>query len=210
MRSTRKIAVILAIVGGAIVAHKNTDESTSSKRILTQQEMRPLRLQASAPERHQLPSRRKPFSRKTLGVYTGTREPELSDPVIREDGDVTYWSYRQLWNGLLIAPYGNLSLTVDARGKVIERASDYLRDLEVAQVSVKSETQARTVAVQVASRLGTSRVLGGHRMVWVSSPGGNGEPARGRQAYEYNAQGVQIIVDAATLEILKTTSQRHL
>lgn len=143
---------------------------------------------------------------RTLSRVAGVPRPSLSGPEKRVDGDRTYLSFRQHWQGLQIEPYGNVSLTLGPGGKVIESASQYLAHLVVDDGPHRPEIEARSVAREVATRLGARRLIGGFPIVWVSAPG---VPAQGKKAYEYSAQGVQIIVDAATLEVLRTRSQRH-
>lgn len=148
----------------------------------------------------------KPALARALARVAGVPRPMLSAPERREDGDRTYLSFRQLWEGVPVEPYGNVSLTLGPGGKVLEGSSQYLAELVVDPNPRRPETEARLVAREVATRLGARRLTGGLPIVWVSSPG---IPAQGKKAYEYSAQGVQIIVDAATLEVLKTRSFRH-
>ena len=133
---------------------------------------------------------------RALAKATGVAKPGLSEPEVRTDGDSTYLTYHQLWRGIQIAPYGKVNLQLDARGEVADMSSEYVARLRVSNAEAHPETDARSIAREAANRLGAARLMGGNPVIWVSSLGANGERVEGRRAYEYNAQGVQVIVDA--------------
>lgn len=133
----------------------------------------------------------------------------LEDPAARNNANSAQVYFQQKIEGRPLAPYGSVTVDLGPNGELLGLDSAYVRDVRTAGTHQLTVEQARVRARSAAAgQVGAgSRVDGGHSLYWLASPGGQSRLAR--PAYEFDAGGVQVIVDAEDGRILSKRDQRQ-
>jgi hypothetical protein len=105
--------------------------------------------------------------------------------------------FNQTHEGIIVVPFGNVKVDLGAKGELIGLYSSYSTDIQIVnQVRMDSEEAQLKVVEAFQDPNNTSlHVDGGGKVIWVHEH-------LGRYAYEFLAQGRQVVVDAQTGKIL--------
>ncbi|OFZ19903.1 MAG: hypothetical protein A2X94_14705 [Bdellovibrionales bacterium GWB1_55_8] len=148
---------------------------------------------------------------KELGI---TSALPLRDPLHQGTPHAAQVHFRQVVDGIPIAPFGGVTVQLGGEGELLRLDSSVLPSLNVANKVSLSAEDARTRAMQAflsgdAEWRAQPGVEGGNRLIWVSKPFSAVGPTEGRHAYEFTIGGDQIIIDAESGRVLLRKSQRR-
>lgn len=129
------------------------------------------------------------------------------DPLTRTGPVSAQVYFHETWRGIALEPLGSVSVDLGPQGELLNLSSNYVSDVRVSGERRVSSSDARKQAeASVAtSALPTS---GGRPIVWVSR-GPLGQPVQGRQAFDFDVGGRQVVVDAENGKILSSRDRRQ-
>ena len=130
-----------------------------------------------------------------IGVHA---ELPLENPIARGNEMATQVFFQETSGGISIAPTGTVTIQLGSEGEVKGLYADYMPDIQIGNDVAVDAAQARK-AVE-----GT-RVEGGSQVIWMMDAG---SPATALHAYQYSADGRQVIVDAQTGKVIFKRDRR--
>ena len=130
-----------------------------------------------------------------IGVHG---ELPLENPIARGNEMATQVFFQENMGGIPLAPTGTVTIQLGSEGEVKGLYADYMPDIQIGNDVEVDAAQARK-AVE-----GT-RVEGGTQIIWMMDAG---SPAKAIHAYQYSADGRQVIVDAQTGKVIFKRDRR--
>ncbi len=123
-------------------------------------------------------------------------------PVISTGTTTAQVFYRQSMDGLMLEPFGSVTIQLGEDGELVGVASDYLESVQISNSRTLSPEEART---QAATRAQASpEDLGaGRPVLWTRTP------TEAKHAYSFSARGRQIIIDAGTGDVILDRDRRR-
>jgi hypothetical protein len=130
----------------------------------------------------------------------------LMDPVVQGGGASVQVTFREMIDGVPVAPLGSVTVNLGRHGELLGLYSEYVPGVRVTNGVIIDREQAKNIAVAAITdkSSGLGAEVGTH-IIWVSVYTGKSE---GRHAYEFSIQGRQVIIDAATGAILQRRDKR--
>ena len=158
-------------------------------------------------------SRARSFLGEAAGLLSAAPGTSFGDETVRADphqGDVFF---RQMAQGIPLAPQGSLSLTFGSGGELKALAADLVPGpLEVtggfqlsSEVASRAATEVLTQELQGAI-IQAHEIKGGARRIWVQSR--EDGTFEGRPAYEFVIRGRKVVIDAQSGVVLLKRDKR--
>jgi hypothetical protein len=106
---------------------------------------------------------------------------------------------------LIVLPVGEVKIDLGPEGELVGFYSNYAADVTVVNQARLDSDEARKRALDAVKLTGANPVLGsvdgGAQIVWVTG-------REGRIAYQFGANGRQVVIDAETGEVLQNRNRR--
>jgi hypothetical protein len=152
-------------------------------------------------------------AREILAAAAGLLELEadsgLGEPRVRTGPVSAQAWFPQRVDGLEVEPAGGVTVDLGSQGELLNLSSDYVPGVQVTNQRSLVPDQARARAeAAVPGESGSLPTVGGKPVIWVTRSGPGGAPV-GRQAYDFNVAGRQVVVDAGDGEILFKRDRRQ-
>ncbi len=124
----------------------------------------------------------------------------LSEPVIAADGVSAQVAFRQSKDGVVVSPVGSIQMHLGSQGELLSCNSEDVSPLQVGNERKLDGAAARAYAEATATANTSLRTQAALpvRVMEINM----GSPSTAQHAYQFNVQGHQTIIDAATGKIL--------
>jgi hypothetical protein len=114
--------------------------------------------------------------------------------------------FAQTYEGVSVGPSGNVKIDLGPKGELIGLDSDYAAEITIANAIILDSEQAKQKVPLAFQKQENSDLIssvdGGGKVLWISG-------REARFAYQFSVNGQQVIIDAASGNVLFSKNRRH-
>lgn len=129
-------------------------------------------------------------------------ESPLGQPTARVRVDSASVFFKQIYQGLALEPFGNVTVDLGADGELKGLYSTYIPGFQVTNQARLASAEARRAALNSIGGASAVRVSEPQKILWAQSN-------LGQIAYQVFVDGRQVIISADTGEVLASRDRRQ-